>query len=82
MIEDVNLRFCAETAERRHIILEKCVFTQTFTYINKCWSLMHVIVRLAKNCPSAKGGGGREVDVIAGERTERRLLIIKKNGRS
>ena len=43
---------------------------------------MHVIVRLAKNCPSAKGGGGREVDVIAGERTERRLLIIKKNGRS
>ena len=43
---------------------------------------MHVIVRLPKNCPRAKGGGGRGVDVIAGERTERRLLIIKKNGRS
>ena len=57
------------------------VFTQTFTYIKKCWSLMRVKVRLPKNRPSAKGAG-RDVDVIAGERTERRLLIIKKNDRS
>ena len=42
---------------------------------------MRVKVRLPKNCPSAQGAG-RGVDVIAGERTERRLLIIKKNDRS
>ena len=42
---------------------------------------MRVKVRLPKNRPSAKGPG-RGVDVIAGERTERRLLIIKENHRS
>ena len=42
---------------------------------------MRVKVRLPKNRPSAKGAG-RGVDVIAGERTERRLLIIKKNDQS